>query len=96
MNAIGLLAIDYLSGDSIDMAVAMTVTTSSARACTRTTSDFLKGLPSLILAKWRLQPQYNPRGRYLPNWKNGHFARAVLTVPYGVVQNMNVFNACCE
>ena len=44
MKVIGLLAIDYLSGDSIDMAAAMTDTTSSARACTRTASDSLKGL----------------------------------------------------
>jgi len=44
MNVIGLLAIDSLPGDSIDIAVAMTATTSSACVCTRTTSDSLKGL----------------------------------------------------
>ncbi len=45
MNVIGLLAIDYLSGDSIDMAVAMAATTSPVRDCTGTTSDSLKGPP---------------------------------------------------
>ncbi len=82
MNVTGLLAIDYLSGDSIDIAVAMTATTSSARACTRTTSGSLEGLPDgLIFANFRLQPYYNQKAHYPPKCGNEHSASAAITVP---------------
>ncbi len=87
------VAIDYLSGASIDMAAAMTATTSSARACTRTTSDSLKGPQNgVIIVSWRLQPYYNQKARYLLIGEIGHSTCAVLTVLYGVRQIMNVFN----
>ena len=82
MNVIVLLVITYLSGDSIDIAVAMTATTSSARACTRTTSDSLEGLPSgLIFANFRLQLSYNQKAHYQPIWGNWHSASALFNVP---------------
>ena len=82
MNVIGLLAIDHLPGDSIDMAVAMASTTSSARARTGTTFGSLKGLPDgLIFAKFRLQPYYNQKAHYPPKCGNEHSASAAITVP---------------
>jgi hypothetical protein len=39
-----------------------------------------------------LQPYYNQKARYPPNWRNGHSESAVLKVPYGIGQIMKVFN----